>query len=115
MAARAFLAGVADVISESGRGQVEMIRVLKSAMDSAVKARTQAINQMKALIVSAPTDLRETLDVLSVSALATRCRRFRLHRLSEPTAAAKYAHRSLACRHHQLNGRSATRKPNWFN
>ena len=38
-----------------------MIRMLKSAKDSAVKARTQAINQMKALVVTAPAELRETL------------------------------------------------------
>ena len=40
---------------KSGEGEVEMIRMLKSAKDSAVKARTQAINQMKALVV--PIDL----------------------------------------------------------
>ena len=103
MAARAVLAGVADAIPKSGQGEVEMIRMLKSAKDSAVKARTQAINQMKALIVTAPAKLRETLDGLSVRALATRCRSFRVHCLSDPTAAAKYALRSLACRHHQLS------------
>ena len=46
MAARAVLAGVADATPKSGEGEVEMIRMLKSAKDSAVKARTQAINQM---------------------------------------------------------------------
>ena len=103
MAARAVLAGVADAIPKSGQGEVEMIRMLKSARDSAVRARTQAINQMKALIVTAPADLRETLHGLSISALATRCRRFRVHCLSDPTASAKYGLRSLACRHHQLS------------
>ena len=93
---------MADAIPKSGQGEVEMIRMLKSAKDSAVKARTQAINQMKALIVTAPAGLRETLDGLSVSALATRCWSFRIHRLSEPTSAAKYALGSLACPHHQL-------------
>ena len=58
---------------------------------------------MKALIVTAPAKLRETLDGLSVRALATRCRSFRVHCLSDPTSAAKYALRSLACRHHQLS------------
>ena len=43
MAARAVLAGVADAIPKSGQGEVEMIRMLKSAKDSAVKAGTQAI------------------------------------------------------------------------
>ena len=103
MAARAVLAGVADAIPKWGEGEVEMIRMLKSARDSAVRARTQAINQMKALIVTAPADLRETLRGLSISALAARCRRFRVHCLSYPTASAKYGLRSLACRHHQLS------------
>ena len=40
MAARALLAGVADATPKSGEGEIEMIRMLKSAKDSAVKART---------------------------------------------------------------------------
>ena len=47
-------AGVADATPKSGEGEVEMIRMFKSTKDSAVKARTQAINQMKALVVTAP-------------------------------------------------------------
>ena len=101
MAARAVLAGVADAIPKSG--QDEVIRMLKSAKDFAVKARTQAVKQRKALIVTAPARLRETLDGLSVSALSTRCQSFRIHRLSDPISAAKYALRSLACRYHQLS------------
>ena len=103
MAARAALAGVADATPKSGQGKVEMIRMLKSARDSAVKARTQAVNQMKALIVTAPADLRETLDGLTTSALAKRCRNFRPGRLDDPKTAAKYALRSLACRYRQLS------------
>ena len=82
MAARAVLAGVADATPKSGEGEVEMIRMFKSTKDSAVKARTQAINQMKALVVTAPARLREHLTGL--------------------TAAAKYALRSLARRYRQL-------------
>ena len=62
-AARAVLAGVADATPKSGEGEVEMIRMLKNTKDSAVKARTQAINQVKAIVVTAPAELRETLDV----------------------------------------------------
>ena len=103
MAARSVLAGVADATPKSGEGEVEMIRMLKSARDSAVKARTQAINQMKALVVTAPAELRETLDDLTTIALITRCKSFRSGRLDGPKAAAKYTLRSLACRHRQLN------------
>ena len=102
MAARAVLSGVAGTTPKSGEGEVEMIRMLKSVKDSAVKARTQAVNQMKALIVTAPAELRESLDSLSLSALAARCRGFRPGRLEGPMAAAKYSLRSLACLYRQL-------------
>ena len=102
MAARAILAGIADAIPKSGQGEVEMIRMLKSTKDSAVKARTQAINQMKAMIVTASARLRESLDGLSVNDLVARCRNFRIGHLRDPLSAAKYALRSLACRYHQL-------------
>ena len=102
-AARSVLSGVADGTPKSGDGEVEMIRVLKSTRDSAVKARTQAGNQMKALVVTAPAELRESLDDLTTSALAKRCRNFRIPRLDDPKAAAKFALRSLACRYHQLS------------
>ena len=103
MAARAVLAGVADATPKSGEGEAEMIRMLKSARDSAVKARTQALNQMKALVVTAPALLRETLDGLTAGALVTRCKSFRTGRLDGPMAAAKYALRSLARRYRQLS------------
>ena len=77
--------------------------MLKSAKNSAVMARTQAVNQMKALVLTAPAELRETLDGLATSALIKRCRSFRPGRPRNPTAAAKYALRSLACRYSQLS------------
>ena len=80
-----------------------MIRMLKSAKNSAIMARTQAVNQMKALVVTAPVELRETLEGLTTTALITRCTSFRPGRLGNSTAAAKYTLRSLACRHRQLN------------
>ena len=103
MAARAVLAGVANATPKSGEGEIEMIRMLKSTKDSAVKARTQAVNQMRALVVTAPAVLRETLDGLTSSALAARCKSFRPGRLENPAAAAKYTLRSLAWRYLQLD------------
>jgi transposase len=102
MAARAVLAGIANATPKSGEGEVEMIRMLKNTKDSAVKARTQAINQIKALVVTAPAELRETLDGLAAGALVTRCASLRPGPLGDPTAAAKYALRSLARRYRQL-------------
>ena len=103
MAARAVLAGVANATPKSGEGDVETIRMFKSIKDSAAKARTQAVNQMKALVVKAPARLRETLDGLTATALAARCKSFRPGRLENPTADDKYALQSLACRYLQLD------------
>ena len=58
--------------------------MLKIVKDSAVKARTQAINQIKALIVTAPSELRHELVSLDVSRLVARCARFRPGHLATP-------------------------------
>src|SRR5664280_204497 len=49
-AARAVLAGTATGIPKAGDDQVEMVRLLKLTRDSAVKSRTQAINQIKGVL-----------------------------------------------------------------
>ncbi len=103
MAARTVLAGVADAIPKSGQGEVEVIRMLKKAKDSAIKARTQAVNQMRALVDTAPPKLRESLEGLAADGLASRCKKFRAGPLDDPTAAAKYTLRSLACRYLHLD------------
>ena len=64
-AARAVLAGQAAGQPKSGTGPVEMIRHLKIARDTAVKARTQAMQTLKAIIVCSPDALREQLDQVS--------------------------------------------------
>jgi len=102
MAARAVLAGVAQGQPKSGGKKVEMIRLLKSTKDSAIKARTQAINQMKALIITAPAELRELLRDLTTSQLIAVCKGWRHCQLETPQAAAKYALRCLAQRYSQL-------------
>ena len=102
MAARAVLAGVADATPKSGAGEVEMIRMLKGAKDSAVKARTQAVNQMKALLITAPAELRETLDGLTAGNLAKRCARSRPGSLVSTRVATMHALRSLARRYLHL-------------
>ncbi len=61
-AARAVLGGQAVGLPKSGTGMVGMIRHLKAARDTAVKARTQAMLTIKALIVAAPSAMRERLE-----------------------------------------------------
>jgi transposase len=60
-AARAVQAGQATVAPKAGTGQVEMIRSLRVARQTAIRARTQTINALKALLVTAPAELREQL------------------------------------------------------
>ena len=60
-AARSVLAGTATATPKDGDGQVEIIRMIKLTRDSAVKAQTQAVNQLKAVLVTAPEELRESL------------------------------------------------------
>jgi transposase len=72
-AARAVLGGKATTTPKSGDGPVEDLRVLKIVKDSAVRARTQAINQLKAVLVSADPALRESLAQLGNQALFCAC------------------------------------------
>jgi hypothetical protein len=68
-AARAVQAGQATVVPKTGTGQVEMIRSLRVARQTAIRARTQAINATKALLVTAPVELREQLRGLPATML----------------------------------------------
>lgn len=55
------LAGEATAIPKLQSGAVEQLRVISLARRSAVKARTQAMNQLRALLVTAPDTVREDL------------------------------------------------------
>ena len=55
VAARATLSGDATAEPKAHNGAVEAIRMLRIARRSALKARTQATNQIHDLIVTAPT------------------------------------------------------------
>nr|WP_107461317.1 IS110 family transposase [Streptomyces sp. MA5143a] len=74
-AARAVLSGRARARAKSGDGPVHSARILKLAKDSAVKARTQAINQLKAVLVIADPALRERLSSLGNRELFRTCAR----------------------------------------
>ncbi|MER6909590.1 transposase [Streptomyces flaveolus] len=72
-AARAVLSGRARARAKSGDGPVHSARILKLAKGSAVKARTQAINQLKAVLVIADPALRERLSSLGNAELFRTC------------------------------------------
>jgi len=101
-AARAVLSGEASAVPKSGDDRVEMIRALRAARSSAIKARTQAINALKALVVIAPSELREQLRSLSTAKLVHTCSRLRPGAITGPSEATKLALRSLAGRHQAL-------------
>jgi transposase len=102
-AARAVQAGTATGQPKAGDGTVEMLRSLRLARRSAVKARTQAANQLKALLVTAPDGLRAQLRHLPLAELVTTAARLRAAtKPATPTDAAKLALRSIARRWLQL-------------
>ncbi len=102
-AARAFIAGTARVIPKAGDDLVEMIRMLKVVKDSATYNRTAALNQLHAIVVTAPAALRERLQRLTGKDLVECCFSLRSGEISTPLAAAKMALRTLARRIQQLD------------
>jgi transposase len=103
-AARAVLAGEASGVPKSADGEVEMIRALRAARRSAIKARTQAANQLQALRVTAPEGLRRRLRGLSTKELVRVASRFRLADDPRDVATAtRFALRSVARRYEALS------------
>jgi transposase len=94
-AARAVLAGQVTAIPKTGSHLVEMVRCLRVARATAVKARSQAVNALRALVVTAPPELREQLRELSVSRLASTAARLRPGPVLSTMAATKLALRLL--------------------
>ena len=94
-AARAVLAGTAVGQPKAADGQVEMIRLLRVARRSALKARTQAANQLHALVLTAPDPLRARLRGLTLERLVAGAAAFRPgSRLTTPLAATRLALKS---------------------
>ena len=103
-AARVVLAGEASGVPKSGDGRVEMIRALRAARRSAIKARTQAANQLQGLRVTAPEQLRRRLRGLSTKELVSVAAHFRPGNDPEDVeAATRFALRSVARRYQVLS------------
>jgi transposase len=97
-AARAVLSGRASGSAKAGDGPVEMLRMFKLAKSSAIKARTQTTNQLKAVLVAADPPLRETLSGLSNLRLIRHCAQLEIDTPHDTTSAAAYTLRLLARR-----------------
>ena len=106
-AARAALAKEADVTPKSADGPVESMRMIRLARTSAVKARTQAANQIDALVTCAPQSLRSQLKGLSLRRLVERARRWRPGDIQDPLSACRATIKGLARRWSQLGAEIA--------
>ena len=63
--ASAVLSGDARGLPKAGNGAIEMIRSLRIVRSSVIKARTQALNLLQALVFTAPDEVRASLRRLS--------------------------------------------------
>lgn len=106
-AARSVLAGTATTRPRTADGTVEALRLLVLTKRSADKARTAAMTQLRAVIVTAPAVLRETLDGLGPAALLDRCAGLRPGEPVDPTSATRHALRALARRIRALDAELA--------
>ena len=97
-AARAALSGEANAVPRARNGAVEAIRVLRVARSSARHDRTEAINQMRSLISTAPEPLREQLRDLTAHQLIERAAALRPGSDMDVVSATKMALRELARR-----------------
>jgi transposase len=101
-AALAALNGEASGVPKSRDGAVESIRALQVARRGAVKARTQAGNQLRDLIVTAPGQLRDKLAGLATAQRVALAARFRPGDLTCPAEAARAAMAAVARRYQVL-------------
>ncbi len=75
-AARQVLAGTATATPKTADGDIETLRLLKVARDTAVKAHSQAMITLKATLVTASDELRASLEPLTNFKLITACAAF---------------------------------------
>ena len=110
-AGRAVLSGQATAIAKTHDGQVEALRTLKLLLRGISKNRTQAINQLKSLLVFAPDPLRERLRGLPDRELLDTCANFRIAGDDDTLlGTTRYALRELAQRIQDLTTRHTQTK-----
>ena len=108
-AARVVLSGSGTATPKLANGQVEAIRVIKIARNTAVKAHTTAIITLKAVLVTAPDELRETLEPLTDHRLILACAGLACAGLdsdgdmADPAVAIRHSLASLARRYLDLH------------
>lgn len=102
-AAMAALNGQDTATPKAGDGAAESIRMLRVARAGAVRARTQAGNQLRDLILTAPAPLRERLRGLKTPARARAAAAFTSGDLTDPAEGARAAMAAVARRWQDLD------------
>ena len=93
-AARAALSGEASTTAKTRDGNVEKLRVLRIARRSIRHDRVRDINQLRAMIVTAPPELRAQLGGLTAIGVCQAVAKFRVADPTSDLGALKYAMRS---------------------
>jgi transposase len=96
------LAGEATATPKTRNGIVEAIRVLRVARAGAIKARTQAANQLRDLLVTAPEALHAELSRLPTAKRVQRLVAQQPDGGADPASATRRALWYLACRYQTL-------------
>lgn len=102
-AARSVLAGTTLGTPKLSSGPVEAIRLLRVARRSAIKARVQAGNQLRSILVTSPEILQLRFRSMPTPALVKVCALLRPVLSSGTTAAPKFVLRSLSRRYLALS------------
>ena len=103
-AARTVLSGNGTAVPKVGDGQIEAIRFLKIARDTAVKGHSAAIITLKAVLVTAGDELRAELEALTDHKLVVACAGLDTDGdIADPHVAARYTLVSLAERYLALH------------
>ena len=97
-AARSAQGGDATGLAKTRDGNVEAMRVLRVVRFSARRSRTQAINQIRSLVSTAPEELRAELRGLSIYKVLTLTSAYRHTGRTDVTTLTKLALRTLARR-----------------
>lgn len=107
-AAMSVLAGTGSTVPKSGDGQVESLRILMSERRSAIKAKTQAINQIQALLVTSAEPVRTAYRSLSGDKLIDTLTRSRPGASGlDPAHVARVSLKRLAIRHSAMSAEIA--------
>jgi transposase len=88
---------------KSGDGTIESIRILMAERHSAVKARSQTMNQIHSLLITAPDRVRQDYRALDKTRLVTVLTRTRPAPGDDPDAITRQTLKRLAARHTALH------------